>query len=128
MRPSLLRWHRIEEAGDGRSRPSSASSAKSVPLATASPRSGASSQLNRTLRVMRFHGAEQAEPQIGETFPHAADQGVDGSMAAALHQRIDVAGVLGPGARDQRVAAGRVGFVPGGDVLADRCSVVSCMS
>ena len=61
---------------------------------------------------------------------HARDfgeEGRDASMAVTLHDRVAIADVLGEGRFEQRLAAGRIALVPGGDVIAgDRVEVGHC--
>jgi hypothetical protein len=48
------------------------------------------------------------------------DRGVDRVVPTRVDQRIDVAGVVGPGLGDQIAPGGGVGLVPAGEVAVDQ--------
>ena len=102
------------------SRLSGATMPKSVPLTTGSPASGASSQVKRTRSWWLSTSPVRRNRWPGKAFLHRDDHGVDAVPALALQHRIEIAGALGPGPRDEIAAAAAVGLVPGRDVAIDQ--------
>jgi transcriptional regulator with XRE-family HTH domain len=67
------------------------------------------------------------EREPGELRLHALDHRGDAGLPVAAHERIDVSGVLRPGARDERAALLGVDLVPGGDVAVDQFGRIVCV-
>ena len=68
---------------------------------------------------MGVRSVDQGEAVAGELLLGAADHLADAVDPVAGHHRVQVAGVLGDGLRDELAALVRVGLVPHVDVALD---------
>jgi hypothetical protein len=70
--------------------------------------------------VVGVDRAGEGEDVARELALGGGDRGVDRVVPLGIDQRIDVAGVVGPGFRDQITSGGGVGLVPAGKVAVDQ--------